>query len=211
MSEQTGTTTDTSASSESAGSTNTQDAMVPKSELDRVLKDMHKYKATAKELESKVKTSEEQKLKEQEDWKEYAEIKEKEAQEAIQASDRLRESYVNEKKFSAIREAAMKAGIHQNAVSDLELLSLDSVVLEMTSTGKSNVLGADQFVSSLKTLKPHWFTSVKTNVNSSIPGVQSSEPITAAQLVKASKDAEKSGDYTAYQNLNRQYQQQQRR
>lgn len=201
------TTTDTSAQTDSAGST-TQTEMVPKAELERVLKDMHKYKATARELETKVKTEQETKMKEQENWKQYAELKEKEAKDAIEAKERVQASYVNEKKFSAIREAAMKAGIHQNAVSDLELLSLDSVVLETTSTGKLNVLGAEQFVSSLKTLKPHWFNAAKTNVNTSIPGVSSSEPVTAAQVLKASKEAAKSGDYTAYQNLTKQYQQQ---
>jgi hypothetical protein len=183
----------------SAGS-KVPEGFVSKAELDRALADMHKYKAAARETTEKLKAIETNGLKEKEDWKKLAEIKEEEARVALEESNRLKTSFVNEKKFSAVKEAALKAGVISQAMSDLELLSLDDVQIETTSTGKLNVLGADDFVNRIKTLKPHWFGAVKTTVNSSIPGVTTSGSTTVSKddIIKLSLEASKSGDYTAY-------------
>lgn len=207
----------TSATTETASSSQTVSdqaansvATVAKADLDRALKDLHKFKSEARELSTKLKTIEETKLKDQQQWQQLAEIREKEVLEAREEAERIKNSYVSEKKFSAVREAALKAGILPTAISDLELVGLDQVVLETTSTGKLNVIGADAFVNVLKTTKPHWFGANKTTVNSAIPDVSSSKPIDRAQLVKLSLEAQKTGDYTVYQKAMDQYQQQKR-
>ncbi len=207
----------TSATTETASSSQTVSdqaansvTTVAKADLDRALKDLHKFKSEARELSTKLKTIEETKLKDQQQWQQLAEIREKEVLEAREEAERIKNSYVSEKKFSAVREAALKAGILPTAISDLELVGLDQVVLETTSTGKLNVIGADAFVNVLKTTKPHWFGANKTTVNSAIPDVSSSKPIDRAQLVKLSLEAQKTGDYTVYQKAMDQYQQQKR-
>lgn len=212
MSEQTVTTTDISApnaSSHDDGNDHGNEKItILRADHERTVKDTLRYKAEKKEADARLKAFEETKLKEQQNWKEYAALKEQEAKEAVEKAERVQNSYINNLKFAAVKDAAMKVGLDPRAISDLELLPLDSVVLETTSTGKLNVLGADQFASSLKTLKPYLFNTVKTNVNTSIPGVTSHEPITKEQILKLSLEAQKTGNNQVYEQAMKQYIQQ---
>lgn len=175
--------------------------MVSKADLDRALSDLHKFKNEANEVKGKLKAFEEKALAEKDDWKSLAERHKQEAEEANQKSERIQNSYIGEKKNTAVKEAALKLGMLPDAIGDLELLSLDGVVIETTSTGKVNVLGADGFVQNLKSLKPHWFgqTQVNTRVNPGVPGVKGEgKAITDSDLLKLSNEASKSGDYAPY-------------
>lgn len=175
---------------------------VSKADLDRALSDLHKFKNEAQETKGKLKSFEEKALAEKEDWKSLAERHKQEAEEYKTESQRIKDSYLGEKKYTAVRDAALKLGMRPEALGDLDLLSLDGVVIETTSTGKVNVLGADGFIQNLKSMKPHWFgqTQVTTNVNPGVPGVKgdNSKTITETTLLKLSEEAMKSGDYSQY-------------
>ncbi len=190
---------------------NPLEGYVPKAEFERVMKDMHKFKSEAKENAKKVQESEEQKLREKQDWQKLAELNEQKAKDAEDRATRTQESYLGEKKFSAIKEAALKSGIIPQALEDLEMLDAKGVIVETTSTGKLNILGADSFINNLKALKPHWFGQAPVNVNSNLPGVQGgSKKITESDLIKASEEARKNGDYTPYEKMQKEYLQQQK-
>lgn len=185
-----------------ASSGKTADDVVPKSELERALADLHKFKSKAEKLETERKTHEEARMREQNQWKELAEKYETEAKEAREESTRVKGSYIEEKKYSAVREKCLAAGIRPEAISDLEMLDLSSVQVETTSTGKTNILGADKFAERLKTLKPHWFTSkTAPNFDSTPTGVIDGEAVTPAAVYKAEMEGRKSGDMTKYNQM----------
>lgn len=170
--------------------------------------DMHKYKKQLREIEAAKKADELKVLKEKQDWQKIAELKEKEATEAREEKARLTKAVVSDKKMSAIREAAMKSGMLDSALDDIELLGWSDVEVETTSTGRINVLGAEDAVKRLKTLKPHWFGKSATKVNSKIPDVKDgkSDIVTLEKIVKLRKEAQQSGDYSAYEPAFRTYQ-----
>ena len=133
----------------------------------RAIDDLHKYKSEAQTLREQLEERESERLREKEDFKALAEREKKLREET---EDKLRKHssfYQNETKRNAIRAAALKAGIRSEAESDLELIPLDGIEVEITSTGRFLVHGADSFVEDLKRKRPHWFRS------SQIPTVNS--------------------------------------
>lgn len=185
--------------------------VVPKSELDKVLSDMHKFKKMARDYEAKMKEQEMSKLKEQQEWQKIAEIKEKEAAEAVEEATRLKSSFLNTQKYSAIKAAALANGIRKDALDDLELYDFDDhVAIETTNTGKINVLGAEAAIKKLKAEKPYLFGKSMGGVNTDSPDVVSGGEITMDKVMKAQAAASKSGDYTEYKKVLQAYQAQKR-
>lgn len=134
--------------------------------------DMFRYKreAKAKEEELKKVQSELEKvsteqMKKNNQYKELYEQNKAKAEEANQKYESLTEALVTRDKMSAIEKIALKNGIRQEALDDLSMLDTSSVMIETTSTGRTNVIGADEFVQSLKSVKGHWFTPSAPNVN----------------------------------------------
>ena len=183
---------------------------VSKEDHERAIKDLHKYKAKAKELEKKEADATTKRMKDEQKWQELAEAREKEAKEAKDEADRIRTSYLGDRKYSVLHAECAKLGIRPEALSDLEGLDLEDLQVETTSTGKINVLGASEFARRLKTTKPHWFTDQKsTKIN---PGgsriIDSGEAVTPAMIYEAEKKGKKSGDLSEYNELNKKYFQQ---
>jgi len=189
--------------------TTEQKDMVSREDMAKALDDMHKYKRLAKEMEDKLKNREVDELKEKQEWQKIAQIKEAEAEDFRTKSEKLRDSIVWEKKYSALKDQAMKAGIRSEAVSDLELLDFEDLAVETTSTGRINVLGAEHAITKLKNTKPHWFGSKGVNINSSSPEVkQGGASISVKDIYAAEKKAKESGDYAPYYKIMKLYQQQ---
>jgi TolA-binding protein len=136
-------------------------------------------------------------LRESNDWKTLYERKEQEAKEAAEKLNSFESTLTNTAKFSAVREAALRAGIRQEAISDLELVDFKDVIVERSPTGRIEVRGHESAVERLKTLKPHWFGK-SVNINSSIPTSSGQGIATEDELYKMSIKALESGDYTAY-------------
>lgn len=186
---------------------------VTKAELDRVLSDLHKHKGRANEYEGKLKAFEEKALAEKEDFKSLAERYKAEADEAKSESQKIKDSFIGEKKHTAVREAALRLGMRPEAVGDLDLLSLEGVVIETTSSGKVNVLGAEAYIQNLKSAKPHWFGSeaTPTKVNPGTPKLKGEgAAVSETDLLKLSAEAQKSGDYTQYKTALAKYRTQKR-
>lgn len=183
---------------------------VARADHDRALADMKKHKARADKLEQERKTEKETKLKEQNQWQQVAEQKEREALEAKERADRIENSYLGDKKFNAVRSKCEALGIRPEAVSDLEALDLEDIQIETTSTGKINVLGADKFANALKARKPHWFSdkaAPKVNTNGQRV-IEGSGELSAADLLKAEAEGKKNGNMQPYYELHKKYQQQ---
>lgn len=208
--ENTTVTDDTTTTSTESTETTTEETpkTVSVEAYKKAMDDMHKYKKQLREIESTKKQAELQSLKEKQEWQKVAEIKEREAAEAREQKEKLTKAVVTDKKMSAIREAAMKAGILDSALDDIELLNWNEVEVETTSTGRINVIGADDGVKRLKTLKPHWFGKSATKVNSKIPETnnQKTDVVTVEKLTKLRKEAMQSGDYSAYEPAFKEYQ-----
>lgn len=184
--------------------------MISKAEFEKVMSELHKHKAKAKALEEKSNEEKMSRMKEQNQWKEIAEAKEREALEARDKAERVQSSFLSEKKYTAAREKCMALGIRPEALSDLEMLDLEQIQIETTSTGKINVLGADKFAERLKTTKPHWFQEKKTTtVNTDATRVfDTGGTVTPTMIMEAEKEFRKTGDRTKYEDLHKRYQQQ---
>jgi len=174
--------------------------MVEKDRLDHAIGDLHKYKSQVKYLQDKLAAAQENELKEKENWKTLYE-REKEARTLAEGvSIKTQESYLSEKKFSAMKESALKLGLRPEALDDLSLLSLNELQIETTSTGRINVLGADTAVQELKRTRPYWFSDQRSpNVNTTTVGVGAQEgPVTWQTLQKLEREGKKSGDMLKY-------------
>lgn len=176
--------------------------VVPRDDHKRAIEDMHKFKRQAQELADKLKAKETDDLKKTQQWQQLAELKEQEAKDAKTEAENLKRAIVADKKYSAVREYAITAGLRKEAIADLDLVDLDDVSIETTSTGRVNVSGVDKAVARLKLLKPHWFKDAAPQINAESPGVTNTGgSIDMKQLDAAEKHAKKTGDYTQYKDL----------
>ncbi len=190
--------------------------MVNKAELDKVLGEMHKYKKLAKGLEEEKTLSEKKKLTETQQYKELYERSEKEKEDLKKEKDSTVTSYVNDKKFSALKDSCQKLGLKAEAAADLELMDLSGIEVETTSTGKVNILNSDKVAERLKATRPHWFGSGKAaKINSESPGViDGGGSVTMAQVFEAEKKYQKSQtqeDQATYLKILRKFQAQSRK
>lgn len=154
---------------------------VPKTAYDEMFQDLSKAKAKARELEEKTKLYEQEReeiklrsLKEKEDFKSIAE-RETERRKALE--QKLDETTKATQKFfkrTAIQAEALKAGLYKDAIKDLELLNMDDVEIETTSTGSFNVLGVDKFIERQKSERHYWFN------DKSAPNIQTKDPSVTA-------------------------------
>jgi hypothetical protein len=195
---------------ESAGSTQSsvdseKENFVPRSDHEKALRDLHEFKRKSREFEAQLEGMKESELKKNQQWEEYAKKKELEAEEAKTKAAKLEKTYLNDRKFSVVKDAVSKLGIRAEAIQDLEMLDLSEVTIETTSTGKLNVLGADKFAERLKALRPHWFGGSAPGVNVTDPKLNLSASVTVKQLLDAEKEAKKTGDSAKYQELHKRY------
>ena len=108
---------------------------------------------------------------------------------AEQTAKRTRDTYIKDLKMKSIREEALKSGSHESAVDDLELLDHSLVEIETTSTGRYSVLGAKEFVDSIKEKRPYWFQDkTPPNINSGRPSGIPKGEYSAEELLKLEKD-----------------------
>jgi hypothetical protein len=169
-----------------------QKEVVPKEAYENVMSDLQKTKQNFKELQDRLKSFEDEKeslkvkgLKDKEEWQKLAEIREREAQELKQKLEATSKSTANYFKRAEVRQQALKAGIREAALDDIDLLPLDDVAVETTSHGRLNVLGADKFVDRLRATKPHWFESkADPGVVSTTPSTQKASPVDAKSVAK---------------------------
>lgn len=130
---------------------------VAREDHDRALKDLHKFKREAEDTKAALAKIEEERLREKEDWKGLAEREKLKAEKLEADNKKLTDVFLRTQKYSAVKTAAVEAGLLPEALDDLELLELNGVAVETTNTGRYSVQGAKEFVEELKGKKSHWF------------------------------------------------------
>lgn len=183
---------------------------VSREEFNRVMQDLHKQKEKNRKYEQDRESEKTTRMKEQNQWKELAEAKERENDTLKTENKQIKDSFLNEKKFNEVKSKCAALGLRPEALSDLEMLDLEAVTVETTSTGKVNILGADKFAERLKAMKPHWFADPKApKVNTDGTRVlDGSTTITARDLLNAEAEGKKTGNMGKYHELHKKYQQQ---
>jgi hypothetical protein len=127
-------------------------------------------------------------LQEKENFKQLWENEKTKREAAEKKAQDLSTTVFNNFKTSAIKEEALKAGILDSAVDDLDMLDTSIVEVETTDKGNVNIHGADNFIEDLKARKPHWFKAAGAPiVNNGTPGHQPPKELTAAEIVDLEK------------------------
>lgn len=154
----TGTSSDGASSSSSAGQT------VPKSELEKALNDLHRFKAAAKERDDQVRsltaTLEDLKTKQQTANKDYESlyVSEKTKREELEASNKkLLSNVVATERHRAAYPALKKAGLRDDAENLIDAMDLTTIEIEATSSGRWMANGVDPFVEAAKLKYPYAF------------------------------------------------------
>lgn len=173
--------------------------------------DLEKYKKTALESEKKLKAKEEEDLQKQQNWKKYAEIKANEAEELRSKLDNMSKLALNREKLTALEHFGVKYGIQR--LEDLTFFNLsEELLVEETNTGKINVIGAEDAVKRLKAERPYLFKTKGSSINPNEPDSghdsSSKNKIGFKELEKARLAAEKSGDYSSYEKIFKEYRKQ---
>lgn len=132
----------------------------------RVLSDMHKYKTDMKDLKAEAeklrkdkKSQEEAELKRTNNWKTIAEQREEELNEVRGKLSNFEEGYIDNEKFNALRDEAVKQGMSPDAIPDLHLYGYDGVEVERTDQGRVIVHGAAEKIGEHKKARPYLFPS----------------------------------------------------
>lgn len=157
----------------------------------KLIEELKIARAKAQEYENKFKQREVDELTKNQQWQQLAELKEKEAADAVSERDRLKNAFVTKEKMSALREAALQAGLRKEAIGDLRLLDFPEIKLESNGEGEFTAQGADKAIQRLKTLKPHWFQTPVPSINSSSPTATGGDGSVTYETVKKLQD-----DYT---------------
>lgn len=142
-----------------------------KKDMEKIGSELARYKAQAEELSNKFKNQELESAKAANDWQKVAEVKQREAEEALEKLNKFKSAVVSDKRLSAIREEAIKSGLRKESLSDLSYLDYPEVRLNTDDEGNFKVEGADKAIQRLKTTRPHWFASSVPQVNLNTPNV----------------------------------------
>lgn len=179
---------------------------VSKSAYEATKADLHKFKEEARILREEKEAAKANELKAQEKWKEFGTAKEQEAADWRKKYETLSTSHLERTKIEAVKAQCKALGLIDAAADDLEAMEFKDVVVETTSTGRVNVIGAKGAAERMKSLRPHWFQSttqppVNTKIPSANNGAGGGEQKASAfdELNKLEAEAKKTGDYTQYQ------------
>lgn len=162
----------------------------------RVARDLGKLKDENRALKQQLKERDEAKAKEENRWKDLYETTSKERDETSEKLSRTESTFKTTLKVNKIEQLALKAGLREDALDDLELMDFPEVEVEETDSGRYLVSGADKAIDRLKKKKPHWFKDDKApNFNSGggrKPTVEG--PVTADDVANAERKYGASSD-----------------
>lgn len=139
---------------------------VSKKAYEEVKNDMIRYKQEFKNLQdelgeykSQLEKANESRLAEKQEFKTLYEQTKQKYEQQVQENQKLYGAFETNEKMQAIRQAAIKAGIRDEALDDLDLMDTSGVIVERTDQGRINIIGANDFVENLKSRKSFWFQS----------------------------------------------------
>ena len=128
-----------------------------RAELEAERKAKNQLSSQVSQLAESIKTLQKQTHKSKEDFKTLAEQLEKENGELKADRDKLKTSIFHTARVGEVKAAALKAGLREEAVSDLEGLDLEEVQVEIGDDNVIRVKGADDYAAKLKKLKSYMF------------------------------------------------------
>lgn len=168
-----------------------------KEQLAQTRSQMQKIEEEKMQMSQRLAQIEEEKLRAANQWQELADKYKREKETVEKSHNDFKNYFVQEKKLETIKREAMKAGIREEAIHDLDILDTSMIEIETTSTGKINVLNADQFVENLKSTRPYWFKAQNApNINTNMPSANMQTKMTPTDLLKLQKS--NPTEYTKY-------------
>lgn len=179
----------------------------------RAIKDALKNKERANEAESKLASFEEQRLKDNEDWKTLSERATAKADEYKTKFEDSRTAFIENEKYTSIKAALLKAGLRGEAEQDIDLLDLKGVQYELTSNGRVLLHGVESYVDEVKKNRPHWFASngiPKFNPGGAGGSSVSDELLTPQKVVELERKYLREGNKQKVAELYERYQAQRR-
>jgi len=170
-------------------------------QFQKINNDMFKYKRElkeerqrAQELEQRLKEIDLKKLEESEEHQKLAEHYRTEAETFKEKYNQTVQSVITDKKISAVQRELNKHQVKDGYVDLITQMIGDDVIVEATSTGRHNVLGADKFVESIKETYPDMFIDPKApNINNATGDYRQAAQLTGKQLAELKRK-----DYGAY-------------
>jgi len=124
------------------------------------------YEQQLQELREANENLKTQSLQEKQNYKELWELEKQKRAETEQRLQQDSEMFWGSLKMNAIEKAALNAGIRKEALEDLNYFDSSIVEIEKTDRGNVNIIGAEDFIESLKAKKPYLFTqAIPPNVN----------------------------------------------
>jgi hypothetical protein len=140
-------------------------------------------------LKSELEIERKKGLLERQNYKELYENESQKRTELEQQNEKLGYLIKQDKKMGAIKNEAAKLGIRDEAIDDLDHYDTSSVIVETTDQGNLNVLGAREFVESLKISKSYLFQDMSApKVNNGAPQVETErKKLTPMQVVELQK------------------------
>lgn len=160
-----------------------------KEQADKYKQEIAQMREQMGKLQQSIGEKEEQTLREQHKWQELAEKYKSDLEQTKNQFTDFKGQMVNYEKSNAVKQAALKAGIMQESLEDLELLDLEGVEIETTSTGRLLVNGAEDFVESLKERRPHWFRNTnKPNLNNDFSNDFKEKTYSMTDIIKLQKE-----------------------
>jgi hypothetical protein len=140
------------------------DKVIDPADHDRAIQDMLKFKARAKAAEEKLENLSNEvaelktaSLQDKEDYKALYEAEVQAHKETKRRADGLKQNVSYSEKHRAVYPALKRAGLLDEAEKLLTESELDKLELEVTSSGRFNVIGIDTFVESFKNEYPFAF------------------------------------------------------
>jgi predicted RNase H-like nuclease (RuvC/YqgF family) len=191
------------ASTETVTTQVTESDVVSKKDHERALADMLKFKNALREKEKSMEKLQAEReelrmqgLRAKEEWKTIAEEKEALARQLEQDLKATKQAVLDSKRYEALKVECMKLGIIDHALDDITQEMLQSVDVEVTSTGRVNVLNAKQAAEDIKLRKPHWFGKPSApSVNNGVPTVGTTQsPVTPKQVLELQAKYKKTRD-----------------
>lgn len=167
--------------------------LIPESEFVHVKNDMHKWKEKARQADEqlrqyqeKLSAIEDQAAQEQGQFKQLADKYKSMFEAEKQRNDEFKSAWKNDQIMSEIEKAALNKGILPEALADLRSQDFSDVVFEVTDTGRTNVVGANEWVENLKQKKYHWFKDSRPPVvNTNQAGIVNTETkLSPAEILK---------------------------
>ena len=114
-------------------------------------------KSQNEQLQAQLESLKEQSLVEKQNYKQLYENEKTKTEQLAEENRKVQSTFFGSLKNQELQKEAMRLGIREEALADLNLLDTSAVITETTSSGSVNILGATEFMEQIKQTRPYWF------------------------------------------------------